>query len=139
MRLLQQYRTTIQIFIANESDTWQDIFQKVVCAGIKTGTIRAAKGQCHELSKEFEESNRLDECKTGDPGNFTEKEKLLCDTMEFVQQRDMRGRCKSDKKSGEQEEKARKDKKANVVATFSQKKQAASEMTKSNANAGDGK
>ena len=88
VRLLTQYRTSVGSFAEKESDMWPDIYQKLLSVGIKVSSARSAKDRCADSLKDYKAKNCLDEWKSGDPGTFTEKEKLLCDILEFLDDRD---------------------------------------------------
>ena len=122
VRLLTQYRTTIETFVGKDADMWQDMYRKLISVGIKVASVRSVRDRCGDLVKDYKAKNRLDEWKSGDPGSFTEKEKLLCELLEFLDDRAKQGNPKSSKKTADQDKQARKDKKFIVAATFSRKK-----------------
>ncbi|GAV03882.1 hypothetical protein RvY_14251 [Ramazzottius varieornatus] len=120
VRLLKQYRTTMEIFEGTETGMYNEIFKSLLSAGMKLRTARAVQEKTKAIVSEFKASNRMEEWKSGDPGSFTEKERLLVDIIEYINDHGVKRYCKlSKKKSLEEEKKARKDQKFKDAATFS--------------------
>ncbi|GAV07918.1 hypothetical protein RvY_17696 [Ramazzottius varieornatus] len=125
VRLLKQYRTTMEIFEGTETGMYNEIFKSLLSAGMKLKNARAVQEKTKAIVSEFvsEASNRMEEWKSGDPGSFTEKERLLVDIIEYINDHGVKRYCKlSKKKSLEEEKQARKDQKFKDAATFSKRK-----------------
>ncbi|GAU89749.1 hypothetical protein RvY_02260 [Ramazzottius varieornatus] len=102
VRLLKQYRTTMEIFEGTETGMYNEIFKSLLSAGMKLRTARAVQEKTKAIVSEFKASNRMEEWKSGDP---------------------VKRYCKlSKKKSLEEEKQARKDQKFKDAATFSKRK-----------------
>ena len=120
IRLLTQYRTTVETFEGKESDLWQDIYCELLSVGIKLSSVRSARDRCGDLIKSYKTKSRLGYWKSGDLGTFTEKETLLCEILEYLD--DQAKRPKPSKKTAEQNQQARTNKRFIVAATSSRKK-----------------
>lgn len=93
----------------------------MITGGVTGVSQRAVKERCLDLIKTYRSSSRLDEWKTGDAGDFAEKEQILCDILSYQEDAKKRGPA-AKSKTYDLQKQARNDTKIQFVASHSLKK-----------------